>query len=1847
MGPFGWLKKGVNIASDIGSDIGNAVSTGVSDVGHAISTGVGNVEHAIGINNGPSQSQTGSVNIAQPTVKGANLTNIANANQPASTPNQVKPPTPFTIGVAGTSPNPSISGPNIKSYMPTANHQTAISPNSQLSQVAQNKGIFGQPVMNLAHINQNTPQPTPIKGAATPADALRPAINAPLQIAKNTVMPIINTAIIDPAKEQIAQATGNKVAQQNAANEKYQAGQQTLNIVRGLTTRPAAELALSLNPTQQTFTPNTPLERGLFGSQPVQNIEKKTAQTAQQKGVVAGIGEAAGSIIQDIPVAGGVIKVAAKGSDLVNAGRFADTDIAHAADSLGINNTEQTKPTNIPVTNPGTSTPQPSVKITQPSENLAQIQNTSDRPQLQQQLEDAHNKGDVQMVNNLINQMGESDPYKRAMQSVFADDIKNAQTTPIAKEQTLPVQSIRPASQGTPLYDPRNALVQRGESGQGLGESIADIDHNPREAYGASEISPEEFASLQKTAPQLTMQDIEKAKSEDAIPFARTSKELLQEADSDTMTLLEQNGNRKSAIANYVEHYGMTKPQAEHRTLLLQREVNMRRSSPNPLADKLEIPEAQEGDIRTPAINARNITNTIALKTREFNKQSNGLDQHDVALLDKLRGNKLEDVVQQAHNPSQFKTVAEAAKDYNDYTHAVGYKLGQDIPYRQEYGARLKLDLGDPASREAFMKVAKPTDKGYTLPRNIENYEQAAAYGIKRKNANFLEDVNQDAVERSNDLRKLAVQQGLEQAFPGKVAVGEIARDAETGKTFTQLNVPGGKHLSVSPEVADLVNNRTRIETAPDLGVAKGNVKGAIAKATGMADEVKSRFDQADYLQNKLSDNDKKLLYRYDNGEPLDQVAKDAEKPEQFTKAVNAMDDALTHNTNSIESATGNTSLHQPNEIPHYFQASEDQMNKLDIPQEQRLEDGSGFMDTRGKYKSYIDAKQKDDLNPLYPTPFDAVKHYAESAPTRVRNQALFSTLSRVAPQDIAELGIRSQGDKFLKQAPGGLPFNVSDTLEKSLTNFKKVGEPKSVVGQKAMQGVKIAGSATKKALFLGSPFHQVHISENVAFASLMGGKPRAFGEGLLNEAKAKGGISKSHYYDMLNSYREDGTLEYARNMGLTLPEHSGLDRFINSYALSFAKGAKDAGIKAGTQQAIDLGRIYNHILGRENAAVEAVNPFLERMGSYFSLAPHYLKTQLKLVYEAFAPKKLGGAGYDRPLSLLTPGGAARSAVLGPRVFGALAAVTASAIIMQRFPTWQQAVNEMGLNPNNTNPNVDINSRNSKGEKQVMNLPTDPAGLAFGLLTDPKHFLQSRESPALSFGTKVATNTNWNGQPLTDTNKPNQFGVRLLKAGENTLVPIGIQNFTNLQHNQNNPNIEQGIAQEVGLRLKTNPNDPQVKANKDYFNTFNQVSNALKNSGQFGQYWASQFAGLHPANTTDASGQKYPTPYEPLSSEKKYAAYVDSSSGTPQLSPVFDADKKLNNATPGYPSSPLYKLNGTGTAANGQQSPQALVALEYQHIQDPAAKTDLMNANGGKNGWLAKYEGDVGNYSQNYQKDLTDYFQNLGWTQKAVDTYWQSHPSSPDPIASPSFDKPTTDLMNQYYALSASGDSTSASKFFSQNADVLGGAFDQLAQHANALRQAKGELELQGYPTESGNVKQILNSMPSGSDSASKKARAQLINNNPDVSQYLADIALYETLDKGAQFRYVNPANTTATQGQNINAGGQSGQTFLKDVTSLGKYDIGKNAAGNYQFMQGGAFSPGYASSSGSSSSSKKAPLVPLPPRPKRPSKQTYRRPHLRKVTARNIHLKKTYSAPIRIKHAGPLQPSHVIKIAA
>lgn len=1123
------------------------------------------------------------------------------------------------------------------------------------------------------------------------------------------------------------------------------------------------------------------------------------------------------------------------------------------------------------------------------------------------------------------------------------------------------------------------------------------------------------------------------------------------------------------------------------------------------------------------------------------------------------------------------------------------------------------------------------------------------------------------------------ISEGITKGVENRVPLneqGSIGKNLNEGAFGAEDRAKLNKQIEIDNKQAGKIPNRpplltpeerqTIIQTQPEqtpqhtveLTPEEGNVKGAIAQTQNAINQRNVSLRQAENLVSKLSKDDQNLVYRYDNGEPVDLLAKEAQNPKKFLVAISKTADALDLSL-ATDRAGGGLTLRQENYLPHYYQATPEMMEERGIPQDQWIKQGNtyrGFHDTSATYPSYAEAA-KGGLKPLFNSPAEALKEYRTTGSTRIRNQLLKVALGKVAPDFVADLAtVSGPGGRMKQAANGNLPFNVTKDLDKQLKGFREPYSPETKAGTIAIKTAEGLNTTAKKTTFLGTAFHYKQITDKFLGATGVTGHPILAAKGL-GEAFGSSLIPGVHT-KILDYYRDNGVLNYAGKLGIELPDTAApsgvgrfgpfgqiqrnMNRYINSFGLVLADAAKKAGVDPDSAQGVELGRSINEVTGRINGLVEGNSSTVQRVVSGGALAPGYLQSQGALLKDAFTK-------WDdsKGVGLYNAGDLARSAVIGQRLLNASVAVLASYFATQQSPTLKRVAQEAGLYPNNPNPNIQGNAKNDKGQGLVYNVETDPLGLAVSAVTDPIHFAQSRFSPVLGFGTRIATNRNYNDQPLVDNpegglairNHPLKLVEAALKGNE----PIGLQNFTN-------PKLTtaQGIAQEFGFRVKVDPNDPQVKASQDYFNTLKQTTNDLRTSSQFGQQDAAKFANLHPTGTSDANGFKYPTRFDPLSSEVKYDAYTQTNAqGQRELSPVFQADQKLNNTTPGYPHSPLYDLNGTGTDVEGKQVPQALVALEYQHAQTPGAKAVILDANGGQTGWLAKYQNDLGKYGQNYQQNLTGYQQSLGWTQKGIDDYWSKHPSTPDPIDNVALPQSTQDLLSQYEQLGASGDTTTASKFFSQNADVLGPAFDQLAQHTNAIRGSKGELQEQDYPTEPSNVKAILSAMPQGADKASSKARALAINNNPDVKQFLADVALYETISRGSRFQFKNPANMGSTQGQEVNSG-TAGQKFLSSARSLGTYDIGKNAAGQLSFMQGGGLPIGFtAGGAGGFSKSKRKPLVPPPRKVKIRKLRLKRAPGLRNSHARLAKSHKSlHISPARtLQYNKVAKPSNVLKI--
>jgi 2-oxo-4-hydroxy-4-carboxy--5-ureidoimidazoline (OHCU) decarboxylase len=1072
--------------------------------------------------------------------------------------------------------------------------------------------------------------------------------------------------------------------------------------------------------------------------------------------------------------------------------------------------------------------------------------------------------------------------------------------------------------------------------------------------------------------------------------------------------------------------------------------------------------------------------------------------------------------------------------------------------------------------------------------------------------------------------------------------------------------------------------------------VPQGSPEGAIAAAGARTSEEGARFAKTDVLQNKLDAHDRNLLYRYDQGEDIESIAKDAHNPKQFTKAANSAIDALDYAAGHERAITGEGNI-QKHYLPKYLQADKGTLDALGVPEEDRFElngDKVGFSDEHIKYKSYAEAeaKSKGILKPLYNNPFDAVFRYGNSSVARHRGTGLFKALSMSNPKEVAARGTGAkdaEGIPFRQAAGANLPFDVSRKLDDKLTNFKST-RIKNPVLRGAAKVAETVASGSRAVTFIGTPFHYAHVAEQALSAESITGHGVLGGRSLKDALAASlkpGEYAKIESRARIQDGGQSGSLmQYAKENGMSLPDTtvrlrktvddnlrqrtgvaisrfspSGMQQrnmaqFINAFGLRLAEFARDKGIVSGSPEAIGLFKSYNRILGRVNDEVLGTNPTFNKVLSGGALAPHYVRSVLGQIPVSVSSFK-GSKGID----LTSEGGAARASVVGQRLAGAAVAVVGSAIASGQMPGFKALISQAGFNPNNPNPNIQGGAKNQKGEKQTYTLSTDPIGLATGLATDPKHFTQSREVPVLSAISKGVTNTDWNGNPLVDKTQPgweNQMAKKLLGG----LLPIGVQNFTSQGRSDTNKlTVGQGILQSFGLRLKTNPNDPQVVSQANYFNAKGQATQDLKQGNygaldpslqgrdpKFGQSDLNQWLSIHPASTVDILGNHVATPWNALAYQDKPGAYLanDQKTGAQILSPAYYIDKKLTGLDPSRPHSPLYDLQGQGITVDGSQAPKQLVAMQYQNMGagDPQ-RAVLMQANP----WLKDYESASAYFGNNYKQEMTTYMQGLGWSGTAIKQYFAKYQDTPAPAGYAPL-KLTDQQQGLFDQLNNAQTTDDISNLFKAHPE-LSDLIQQEAVNTNNRRKAAGNLELQNSPQESDHVKAVLDSMPQGADTASKTARGQLIKANPDVAQYLADSTLRSVTKNLSQFNFQNPLNPGASEGQLLNSGTRQAQSTLAGISNLGTYDIGKDPlTGISSFIQGGSLPSGDTTGSGSS----KKPFVPNP-RIKKVRKvfikrtqrgKKFRAPKMRKQNPIQIRTSSLRSAKVA-------QPSRVVKVRA
>lgn len=276
---------------------------------------------------------------------------------------------------------------------------------------------------------------------------------------------------------------------------------------------------------------------------------------------------------------------------------------------------------------------------------------------------------------------------------------------------------------------------------------------------------------------------------------------------NEMQNILNQGGTTDEALNHYFQTQSGAAPgeaqnaldQVIHSEGIDKSKIN---ASLNPQYPNVDIPKATSKDAAV--LNGNYANNKVVQAGAPALQAMQDLNDHDLNLVRSLRGRDPALVINQANDPEQFAKVVSSLKDYNDYTQAAGAQLGQDIPYRQNYGLRTPYNAPEEAP-VGTPNATLPENPSYAKQRIYNTHEEAIANGEVPRFADAKEDLANDIQQRSHDQSQLALAQGLEQAYPGQV---KIINDGQIPSGYRQLLIPNGDKIFMPSDLANKINER-------------------------------------------------------------------------------------------------------------------------------------------------------------------------------------------------------------------------------------------------------------------------------------------------------------------------------------------------------------------------------------------------------------------------------------------------------------------------------------------------------------------------------------------------------------------------------------------------------------------------------------------------------------------------------------------------------------------------------------------------------------------------------------------------------------------------------------------------------------------------------------------------------------------------------------------------------------------------------------------------------------------------------------------------------------------------------
>lgn len=701
----------------------------------------------------------------------------------------------------------------------------------------------------------------------------------------------------------------------------------------------------------------------------------------------------------------------------------------------------------------------------------------------------------------------------------------------------------------------------------------------------------------------------------------------------------------------------------------------------------------------------------------------------------------------------------------------------------------------------------------------------------------------------TSNTSKAPLFKGTKPVNPGHIESPTMEADTPSiSKPGTELPITN----SVNSEESSLFNSNTNKDKSPVKFNITGTtdaekVQSAIVNSERIKNELSINGKDAYTQGQKLSPADLKLAEGYEHGIPISDLAKNAEKPKQFTAFMDKLKKYYDFRLEADTAAGGNTGYVE-NYLPHNWDLSkpEDLTKFNNFAIQRGVKPYNGFRSQPRVFNSYMEGEKEGFKRGNSNILQDLQRDY-QGASNGISRTVLKNGLMDAVPNKVNTTGrgLTQEGKPFINSNIGGLegisyhpevanmlkgyePLTNTDIFLLAKDNGFDISKPSTYnkLWDALQEGGVIntvsslydkANTSLKHFILNFSGFHSINVSANHAGASIFG-KPLTGAKGFFQSIPSF--FSEEVTQKIINGFKNkivkgqdfsvfDAGLRSGVNMDRGLPA-KGASLFNPMSALSRAMFDRelytlklnlvdqvfsDGKVLPESPQGRALAKEINQFMGEMNNHTMNMNPNTQKWFSRLLLAPHFTESKYALMGKALStnPTK----------SLALKGVIGKSLVMGTL------ATMGTLLATGKFPNLNQVLLNYTISPN-----IQTNLTNPKGQKQDIGLPQTfvsepgaPIGGLFQGSTDAlTHYAEARLSPALSDAIASYTNKDYYGNPIIDPNSKESSLSQIMKNLGATDLPIGVQALVNMKEGKITP--QQAAITIIGLKTHINPNDP-------------------------------------------------------------------------------------------------------------------------------------------------------------------------------------------------------------------------------------------------------------------------------------------------------------------------------------------------------------------------------------------------------------------------------------------------------